>query len=146
MRSDSKKKGGVAMSLANRLKQAMNENRINQVELAALIGKGKSSVSQYISGKNVPKDDVQQKIAEVLGCTVEWLNEDADAEEPDVFKNVPVEVAAKRLGVCPQSVRVALRQGTAPYGYAWMTRTKYHYHISLKKLDEYIGKGSDSNK
>lgn len=53
------------MSFASRLKQAMNERNVSQVELAAQIGKGKSSVSQYISGKNVPKEDVQKQIAEV---------------------------------------------------------------------------------
>lgn len=121
----------------------MDERNMSQAELAAQIGKGKSSVSQYISGKNIPKDDVQQQIAVVLDCSVEWLNEDANAEEPDMYKNVPVEVAAKRLGVCPQSVRVALQQGKAPYGYAWMTKTKYKYHISPKQLDEYIGKELD---
>lgn len=131
------------MSFASRLKQAMDERNMSQAELAAQIGKGKSSVSQYISGKNIPKDDVQQQIAEVLDCSVEWLNEDANAEEPGMYKNVPVEVAAKRLGVCPQSVRVALQQGKAPYGYAWMTKTKYKYHISPKQLDDYIGKEAD---
>lgn len=132
------------MSFASRLKQVMNDRQMSQSELAALIGKGKSSVSQYLSGKSIPRDGIQQKIADVVGCTVEWLNEDTNAEEPDIFKNVPVEVAAKRLGVCPQSVRVALQQGKAPYGYAWMTRTKYHYHISLKKLDEYIGSDTEN--
>jgi transcriptional regulator with XRE-family HTH domain len=43
------------MSFAKRLNQAMTERQISQTELAAAIGKGKSSVSQYISGKNVPK-------------------------------------------------------------------------------------------
>lgn len=131
------------MSFANRLKQAMSEREMSQAELAALIGKGKSSVSQYISGKNIPKEDVQKQIADVLDCSLEWLNEDTDAEEPKIHKNIPIEVAAKRLGVCPQSVRVALQQGKAPYGYAWMTKTKYKYHISPKQLDEYIGKEAD---
>jgi transcriptional regulator with XRE-family HTH domain len=69
------------MSFSERLKQAMAEREISQAELAALIGKGKSSVSQYISGKNVPKDDVQQKIAEVLDCTVEFLNSEVPAND-----------------------------------------------------------------
>ena len=69
------------MSFSERLKQAMSEREISQAELAALIGKGKSSVSQYISGKNVPKDDVQQKIAQVLDCTVEFLNSEVPANE-----------------------------------------------------------------
>lgn len=131
------------MSFSQRLKQAMKERQMSQTELAAKINKGKSSVSQYLSGKNIPKIDVQEKMAEALDCTLEYLNDKVPTDEPDGVRNLPVEVAAKRLGVCPQSVRVALQQGKAPYGYAWMAKTKYQYHISPKKLDEYIGKEAD---
>lgn len=62
------------MSFSERLKQAMAEREISQAELVAHIDKGKSSVSQYISGKNIPKEDVQKQIADVLECTVEFLN------------------------------------------------------------------------
>ena len=37
------------MSFATRLKMVMAEREVSQVELAAAIGKGKSSVSQYLS-------------------------------------------------------------------------------------------------
>lgn len=131
------------MSFSSNLKQAMAAKGITQTELAESIGKGRSSISQYIAGKNLPKADIQVMIAEVLGCTVEWLNRDSNEPIDNTLKNIPIEVAAKRLGVCPQSVRVALQQGKAPYGYAWMTKTKYKYHISPKKLDEYIGKEPD---
>ena len=131
------------MSFSSNLKQAMAAKGITQTELAELIGKGKSSISQYLAGKNLPKADIQAMIAEVLGCTIEWLNRDSNEPIDNALKNIPIEVAAKRLGVCPQSVRVALQQGKAPYGYAWMTKTKYKYHISPKKLDEYIGKEPD---
>lgn len=135
------------MSFSKRLKTAMAEREMSQAELAAHIGKGKSSVSQYLSGKNIPKDDVQQKIAEVLDCSVEYLNEEVPENDNSELglRKISVDVAAKRLGVCPQSVRVSLQQGTAPYGYAWKAKSKYQYHISPKKLDEYIGKDTDEN-
>lgn len=69
------------MSFSQRLIQAMNEREMSQAELAARIGKGKSSVSQYVSGKNVPKLDVQEQIAEVLECTVEWLNSEVPVND-----------------------------------------------------------------
>ena len=58
--------GSYIVSFAKRLKQAMNERQMTQTELAAKIGKGKSSISQYLSGKNIPKESVQKQIAEVL--------------------------------------------------------------------------------
>ncbi len=129
------------MSFASRLKQAMDERNMSQAELAAQIGKGKSSVSQYISGKNIPKDDVQQQIATVLDCSVEWLNEEVPSNVTSVegLHNISVAEAAKRISKSEQFVRVALQTGTAPFGFAARNKTKWSYHISPKKLDEYVG-------
>jgi transcriptional regulator with XRE-family HTH domain len=121
---------------ANRLKQAMDEKQMTQSELASRIGKGKSSVSQYLSGKNIPKDNVKEKIAEVLGCTVDFLN--AELMEVDETKNISVAECAKILGKSEQFVRVALQTGVAPFGFAVKNKTMYSYHISPKKLNEYI--------
>ena len=130
------------MSFAKRLKQAMNEKEVSLTELASLIGKGKSSVSQYLSGKSTPKEHVQLQIAQSLDVTVEWLNtEPTDPSEIDVtLKRMSPKDAAKFLGVSPQAVRLALMQNTAPYGYAWRGAGKKNisYHISPKKLKEYI--------
>lgn len=114
---------------------------MSQAELAAHIGKGKSSVSQYLSGKNIPKNDVQQKIAEVLDCTIEYLNEETpvnDLTEAGLH-NVSIAVAAKRLDKSEQFIRVALQMGTAPFGFASRNKTRWSYHISPKKLAEYVG-------
>ena len=127
------------MSFAKKLKQAMNERQMTQAELAARIGKGKSSVSQYLSGKNIPKDDVQKRIAEVLDCTVEFLNSEVSDDGDIYLKNVPVAEAAKMLGISPQSVRIALQTGVAPFGFAVKNSSVFTYHISPKKLAEYIG-------
>lgn len=129
------------MNFAKRLKQAMDEKQITQVELAAAIGKGKSSVSQYIAGKNIPKEDVQKKIAEFLGCTVEFLNSEIDEidQKEDNTKNISVAEAARLLGKSEQFVRVALQTGVAPFGFAVKNKSVYSYHISPKKLNEYIG-------
>ena len=129
------------MSFAKQLKKAMADAEMNQAELAAAIGKGKSSVSQYVSGKNIPKDDVQEKIAEVLGCTVEFLNSDPVVEDnsSEIRGNVPVRECARRLDKSEQFVRQALQAGTAPFGFAVKNKSTFSYHISPKKLAEYIG-------
>ena len=127
------------MSFAKQLFCAMSDMGISQAELAKRIGKGKSSVSQYLSGKNVPKYDVQNKIAEVLGCTVEFLNQETvDVSDLCEVNNVSVAECARRIGKSEQFVRVALQTGVAPFGFAVKNKSVYSYHISPKKLNEYI--------
>lgn len=122
---------------ADNLKTLMMEKGISQQELAARIGKGKSSVSQYLSGKNVPRDKVKEKIAEVLECSVHELDGDSFEIDNDM-KNISVAECAKILGKSEQFVRVALQTGVAPFGFAVKNKTMYSYHISPKKLNEYI--------
>lgn len=129
------------MSFSDRLSQAMAEREISQAELAILIGKGKSSVSQYISGKNIPKRDVQEKMAEVLNCTVEFLNSEVSKVDTSTsgLHNISIADAARRLEKSEQFIRVSLQMGTAPFGFASKNKSRWSYHISPKKLDEYIG-------
>lgn len=127
------------MTFASGLKRAMKEAEISQTELAIAIGKGKSSVSQYLSGKNIPREGIQEKIAEVLNCTVEELNSENLINQRSKPGNVSVEEAAKALGKSAQFIRIALQRGVAPFGFAARSKSKYSYHISAKKLAEYIG-------
>lgn len=120
------------MSFAKQLKQVMLDKGMSQAELAARIGKGKSSVSQYLSGKNIPKEDVQKKIAEVLECNFDQI------ETGDV-QNISVAECAKILGKSEQFVRVALQQGVLPFGFAVKMSSKYSYHVSKAKVYEYLG-------
>lgn len=120
----------------------MKEKQINQIELASAIGKSKASVSQYLSGKNVPRLDVQELIASVLGCTVDDLNESDDECDVNELKNVSISECAKILGKSEQFVRIALQTGAAPFGFAVKTSSIWSYHISAKRLKEYIGEVS----
>ena len=128
------------MSFAKRLKLALDDKQMTQAELSDRIGKGRSSVSQYLSGKNLPKEDVLKKIAEVLDCTVEFLNGETPIEEAaEDTRNISVAECARRLGKSEQFVRIALQTGVAPFGFAVKNKSVYSYHISSKKLAEYIG-------
>jgi transcriptional regulator with XRE-family HTH domain len=132
------------MSFSERLKQAMVERNMTQAELSALTGIGKSSISQYVSGKNEPKEIALNKIAEALDCSVAFLNGTTSCPDmtadPNGLKNVPVDMAAKLLGKSRQFVRVSLQRGIAPFGFAVkLSGDRFSYHISPKKLNEYIG-------
>ena len=58
------------MSFATNLKKAMEERNMSQAELSALTGIGKSSISQYLSGKNEPNEKRTEKIAEAIECSI----------------------------------------------------------------------------
>ena len=47
------------MTFSEKLKQAMQELHQNQRQICGLTGKSKGSVSQYLSGKQVPSVEVQ---------------------------------------------------------------------------------------
>lgn len=51
-----------------------------------------------------------------------------------------VSECAKALGKSEQFVRIGLQRGVLPFGYAVKMSSKWTYHISDKKVYEYLGK------
>jgi transcriptional regulator with XRE-family HTH domain len=124
----------------NNLKRAMIERNMNQAELSAKLGISKSSISQYLSGKNVPHKKTKEKLAEALDVSVAFLDGQTErvVGEPENLRNVTIEAAAEMLGKSKQFVRVSLQRGIAPFGFAVkVTGDKYSYHISPKRFFEY---------
>lgn len=56
-----------------RLKEAMDEIPMKQVELANKTDIDKSLISNYLAGKYKPKDENLHKLANALGVSVLWL-------------------------------------------------------------------------
>ena len=54
---------------SDRLREAMEKKGIRQAELCRLTGIQKSAISQYMSGKFVPRQDRLEQIAAALGTT-----------------------------------------------------------------------------
>lgn len=55
------------MTFADKLKNLMTELGLSQSKLSELTGIGKSSISQYLSGKNEPSKERKKEIARALG-------------------------------------------------------------------------------
>ena len=133
------------MSFAKNLKTVMDEQNINQTDLSSLTGIGKPSLSQYLSGKNVPHRKRIAEIATALGVTPQRLSvvmQTEPCENPQIISNqkISIEEAARRLGKSQQFIRMALQNGAAPFGFATKgAGSTYDYHISPKLLKEYIG-------
>lgn len=130
------------MSFAQQLKKVMEERNMTQSDLSAMTGIGKSSISQYLSGKNIPRESVIEKFADALECSVAVLkgvtNYSNTISDPKELRNVSVAEAAKKIGKSKQYVRVGLQRQQLPFGTAVMMSTRWSYHISPKLLDEYI--------
>lgn len=137
------------MKFAEKLKKAMQELNLNQRQVVTLTGKSKGSVSQYLSGKQIPSEDVQSAIATSLGLSADYFT-GMDQEELPVMPPIEVKVgtipkldvakAAKMMGMNHNTVRKGLQQGVFPWGYAIHTSGKrWAYFINAKRFAEVEG-------
>ena len=72
-------------TFADRLKQAMEQQGKKQIDLIhAAAGQGvkigKSHISQYVNGKNIPRADILHCLATILNVDEEWLKSGQTAE------------------------------------------------------------------
>ncbi len=128
------------MSFAEKLKVLMGELDLSQSKLSDLTGIGKSSISQYLSGKNEPSKDRKKEIARKLGVQEDYFDTfetAATVQHAGVF-NLPVTLAAKLMGKSKEWVKQGLRDGVFPWGYA-VKLTNWSYFISSVKFTEYTG-------
>ena len=127
------------MSFAEKLKKLMRELDLSQTRLSELTGIGKSSISQYLSGKNEPANDRKKQIALALGVQENYFNQFAEnIIQDNVVVNVPVPLIAKLMGKSKEWVTQGLRDGVFPWGYA-VKLQKWSYFIPSVKFTEFTG-------
>lgn len=124
-----------------RLREAMDNARMNQTELAACAGVSKASISQYLSGKNEPKHQVIVKFAEILQVDEAWLNGHTDEPTTDKPRILRPHEAAKILNSNPASVRIRMQKdlfkpsiGTA----CKLNGERFSYEIYPEKLADFL--------
>ncbi len=126
-----------------RLKNAMETLDLKPIQVSKMTGIGRSSISQYLSGKNEPTDERKEAIASALGLPSDYF----DSEEEIVIKpsggTVPrlnVDDAAKLMGVGSRFIMQGLQDGVFPWGYAVKGRgEKYVYFINANRFSEVEG-------
>lgn len=136
------------MKFAEKLKKAMQELNLNQRQVVTLTGKSKGSVSQYLSGKQIPSEDVQSAIATSLGLDADYFTKDderlvilpaSEVRDGKIPRLLP-EVAATYLGMDKATVRKGLQQGVFPWGYAVQTSEhRWAYFINARRFAEVEG-------
>lgn len=126
------------MKISTKITKLMENSGLNQKELSDRAGLCRSSISQYLSGKNVPKGKRLEALAEALDVSVEWLKGETEVmENPN---KISVKRAAELMGVGQQFIRIGLQRGILPFGYAIkQTGNKFTYYISPKKFTKCTG-------
>lgn len=127
------------MSFAENLKQLLQETSMTQAQLSAMTGIGRSSISQYLSGKNEPTFARRKYIAQCLGVPDDYFERFApvaDSGKSDI--NLPVVLAARLMGKSTRWIQQGLRDGVFPWGYAVKLKD-WSYFISIPKFEEYTG-------
>lgn len=125
---------------ANKLKGLMSDLGLSQTKLSDLTGIGKSSISQYLSGKNEPSREKKKEIARALGVQenyFEMLLPAATVQE-DVVINLPTTLVAKLMHKSNDFVENGLQQERFSWGYA-VKMKKWSYFISSVKFTEHTG-------
>lgn len=136
------------MKFAEKLKKVMQELGLNQRQVVTLTGKSKGSVSQYLSGKQIPSPDAQSAMAVSLGLDVDYFTKDderlvilpaSEVRDGKIPRLLP-EVAATYLGMDKATVRKGLQQGVFPWGYAVQTSEhRWAYFINARRFAEVEG-------
>lgn len=133
---------------SEKLKKAMQELHLNQRQVCGMTGKSKGSVSQYLSGKQIPSEDVQSDIAVSLGLDQDYFKKDDSQTvvlptkevRNGVIPRLDVEKAAKLLQMGHNTVRKGLQQGVFPWGYAIKTsENRWCYFINAKRFADIEG-------
>ncbi len=126
----------------DKLNEILNTLNISQTQLSNLTGIGKSSISQYCAGKNVPTIQRQRDIAIALGLEEDFFEHERDVDPMKTAKIqrlLPSEVA-KLMGLAERTVREGLRDGVFPWGYAIRGKgDKWVYFINAKRFAEIEG-------
>ena len=126
----------------------MQELGLNQRQVVTLTGKSKGSVSQYLSGKQIPSPDAQSAMAVSLGLDADYFTKDderlvilpaSEVRDGKIPRLLP-EVAATYLGMDKATVRKGLQQGVFPWGYAVQTSEhRWAYFINARRFAEVEG-------
>ena len=130
------------MEFSEKLKEAMQDLDLNQKQVLGMTGKSKGSISQYLSGKQIPSEKAQSDIAVSLGLNPDYFKNE---ENPASFRiprkatipRLDVMKAAQLMGMNHDTVRKGLQQGVFPWGYAIHTsENRWVYFINAKRFVE----------
>lgn len=137
------------MLFKDKLKKVMQELQINQIQLSRVTGIGKSSICQYLSGKNVPSEKRKEEIATALNLRADFFQENKEKVEKNILhfverkgrmKRLTPEEVADIMGTTSVTIRTGLQDGVFPWGYAIRGKgEKFVYIINAQRFSQIEG-------
>lgn len=90
---------GIQGFQSERLAQILSVRRLNQVQLASMIGVSPASVSKWYNGKQVPERTALERLAAVVNVMPEWFTRPSleGLTSPLFRKNASAHVAAREM-------------------------------------------------
>lgn len=119
----------------------MREEGYTMTALAKEIGCTKAAISKYAGGKANPSKKMKEAIAKALSIPPEelFLQREEEPKEPDPDV-MTVGEAARAMQKSELFIRVGIREGVLPFGFAVKTgQHRYSYFISRRKFEESTG-------
>lgn len=102
------------MTFSQKLKYILSEQNISQAELSRLTGINKSSICQYLSGKNIPSKKRQGVIATAIGMPEDYFGNENFKEPSISYPKIPrltLTETAGIMGVSQRALALAIQQG-----------------------------------
>lgn len=132
------------MTFSQKLKYILSEQNISQAELSRLTGINKSSICQYLSGKNIPSKKRQGVIATAIGMPEDYFGNENFKEPSISYPKIPrltLTETAGIMGVSQRALALGIQQGLYPWAQALPGKNKkrYIYFINAIKFAEAQG-------
>ncbi len=108
------------MTFAEKLKEVMKEQNLSQSDLSRLTGIGRSSISQYLSGRNIPTLQRQEDIAIALNLSADYFIAENVATDEIIakarIKRLTLTQAARIMGVSKEKLGDLIEEGAYSWG------------------------------
>lgn len=116
-------------SFADRLRAAMEKQNMKQVDLvraaaSAGVKLGKSHVSQYVSGKTVPRTDILNFLAQTLHTDSEWLLGHDQVSAFSEFSTAGFQTDARKKSAFSQTAESAVAPPASSAAYSEPSRSE----------------------
>lgn len=125
------------MTFSQKLKYILSEQNISQAELSRLTGINKSSICQYLSGKNIPSKKRQGVIATAIGMPEDYFGNENFKEPSISYPKIPrltLTETAGIMGVSQRALALAIQQGMYTLTQKKSTTEADKFAQSCKKL------------
>lgn len=88
--------------LGRRIELERTRLGLNQIELAKKLNLSSSaSISQYESGERTPSDDIKLKMADIFGCTIDYLLGKSDIRNPETIDSDKINIGLSKKDYNP---------------------------------------------